>query len=126
MTFSTFKNGALFFFCIPTKTAEISWEVPFFPAFCRGLPHREAARHISGPGFGDGWTDKEAINHRNFGQNKLEIVLKNEFNTVSDFSTRFVIGFMASFCMTVLGFLPSHLAIQARPRRSFCRRSDSD
>lgn len=70
------------FFLHPQKAAEISWEVPFFPAFCRGLPHHKAARHISGPGFGvDGMIRRRlAINYRNFGQNKLEIVPKNEFN----------------------------------------------
>lgn len=50
------------FFCIPKKLLRSPGKSHFFLPNS-GLPHRKAARHISGPGFGGGWTDKEAISY---------------------------------------------------------------
>lgn len=73
------QKWCIVFFLHPKKTAEIFRKSHFFlPS--SGFPDGKAARHISGPGFGDGWTDKEARTIlATLAQNKLEIVLKNEF-----------------------------------------------
>ena len=119
------------FFLHPKKTAEIFRKSHFFLPNS-GLPHGKAARHISGRDFfgfqqvfGGGLTRRRGKFSQLWPKTSWKMYWK--MSLISDFPTRFVIGFMARW-VWLTGFLPSHPPSGHPPGRpsQLCRRCDSD
>ena len=125
------QKWCIVFFLHPKKTAEIFRKSHFFLPNS-GLPHGKAARHISGRDFfgfqqvfGGGLTRRRGKFSQLWPKTSWKMYWK--MSLISDFPTRFVIGFMARW-VWLTGFLPSHPPSGHPPGRpsQLCRRCDSD